>query len=58
MNGEQVLQTTMWDDNWRNMIAKSKFRDMPGFGVYKKGKIVLQDHDDNVWYRNIKIRQL
>ncbi|MBA2328417.1 MAG: DUF1080 domain-containing protein, partial [Flavisolibacter sp.] len=29
MNGEQVLQTTMWDDNWREMVAKSKFKDKP-----------------------------
>ena len=58
MNGEQVLQTTMWDDNWRAMIAKSKFKDMPAFGTYKQGKIALQDHGDNVWYRNIKIKQL
>ena len=58
MNGEQVLHTTMWDDNWRDMVAKSKFKSMPGFGTYKKGKIVLQDHDDNVWYRNIRIREL
>ncbi|MDQ3551838.1 MAG: DUF1080 domain-containing protein, partial [Bacteroidota bacterium] len=58
MNGEQVLQTTMWDDNWREMVAKSKFKDKPGFGTYKKGRILLQDHSDDVWYRNIKIREL
>ena len=58
---DEVIQpglTTMWDDNWRTMIAGSKFKEWPGFGTYKKGKIALQDHGDDVWYRNIKIRKL
>jgi hypothetical protein len=58
LNNEEVLHTTMWDDHWRALIAGSKFKDMPGFGTFKKGKIALQDHGDNVWYRNIKIMRL
>ena len=58
LNGQKVLSTTMWDDNWKAMIAKSKFKSMPGFGTYKKGKIALQDHGDDVWFRNIMIRKL
>jgi hypothetical protein len=40
------------------MIANSKFKAWQGFGTYKKGRIALQDHGDDVWYRNIKIRKL
>jgi hypothetical protein len=58
LNGTQVVQTTMWDDAWKNMIANSKFKQYPGFGTFKKGKIALQDHGDNVWYRNVMIRKL
>jgi Domain of Unknown Function (DUF1080) len=58
LNGTNVVSTTMWDDNWKAMIAASKFKSMPGFGIYKKGKIALQDHGNMVWYRNIKIRKL
>jgi hypothetical protein len=58
MNGQHTLSTTMWDDQWRTMIANSKFKDMPGFGTFKKGRIALQDHGDNVWYRNIRIKRL
>jgi hypothetical protein len=58
LNGKHTLSTTMWDDNWRKMISISKFREMAGFGTYKKGKIALQDHGDQVWYRNIMIKKL
>ena len=58
LNATNVVSTTMWDDNWKAMVAASKFKSMPGFGIYKKGKIALQDHGNMVWYRNIKIKQL
>lgn len=58
LNGDKVLETNMWDDNWRDMIAKSKFHEFPGFGTYKKGKLCLQDHGDKIWYKNIKIKSL
>lgn len=58
LNGVSVVKTTMWDDSWKELIAGSKFADWPGFGTYRKGKIALQDHNDPVWYRNIKIKVL
>jgi hypothetical protein len=58
LNGKEVVKTTLWDDAWKQMIANSKFKEMPGFGTFKKGKIALQDHGDMVWFRNIRIRRL
>lgn len=58
MNGELALSTTLWDDAWKNAITDSKFKTMQGFGTYKKGKIGLQDHGANVWFRNIRIKKL
>jgi len=58
LNDTKVLSTTLWDDNWKKMVAGSKFKQWPDFGTYKSGKIALQDHGDPVWYRNIKIRKL
>ena len=58
LNGTTVVSTTLWDDNWKKMVAGSKFKTMAGFGAYKKGRIALQDHGNLVWYRNIKIKEL
>ena len=58
LNGTKVLSTTLWDDNWKKMIAHSKFKTMPGFSSFKTGKISLQDHGNEVWYKNIKIKKL
>lgn len=58
LNGIKVVQTTVWDDNWKTLIAGSKFAKWQGFGTYKTGKIALQDHGDEVWYKNITIKEL
>lgn len=58
MNGKSIVKTTMWDDNWSKLLAGSKFAKWNGFGTFKKGKIALQDHGDQVWFRNIKIKEL
>ena len=58
LNGENVVSTTMWDDNWKKMVAGSKFKEWPGFGTFKKGKLCLQDHGNLVSFRNIKVRRL
>ena len=58
LNGVNTVSTTLWDDNWRKMVAGSKFRNMHDFGTYKKGRIGLQDHGNEVSFRNIKIRKL
>ena len=58
LNGRKVVEFQMFDDNWQQMIANSKFHEMPGFGKARKGHISLQDHGDRVWYRNVKIKEL
>lgn len=58
LNKRKIISTTMWGENWRKLIAASKFKDMPGFGTYKKGKIALQDHGNLVAFRNIKLKVL
>ncbi len=58
LNGTNVVSTTIWDDAWKTLIAGSKFKEMPDYSKYKKGRIALQDHGNAVWYRNIKIKKL
>lgn len=58
LNGEHTVSTTMWDDNWRKMVAASKFKAWPDFGTFKQGRIDLQDHGNDVWFKNIKIKRL
>jgi len=58
LNGTAVVATTLWDDNWRKMVAGSKFKQWPDFGTFKKGHIALQDHGNEVWFKNIEIKKL
>jgi hypothetical protein len=58
LNGTRVLQYELNSPALKEAIAKSKFKDIARFGTLQNGFILLQDHGDRVWYRNIKIRRL
>jgi hypothetical protein len=58
LNGVTVVSTTYGDDNWKKMIAASKFKQWPDFGTVFKGHIALQNHGNDVWYKNIMIKKL
>lgn len=58
LNGKKIVEYTIGDADWKALVAASKFRKMPRYGSNRKGHIVLQDHGDKVWYKNIRIRRL
>ena len=59
-NGVKVVEYELWTPQWKAIVSKSKF---PGLNpewanIAKEGVIGLQDHGNDVWFRNIKIRIL
>lgn len=58
LNGKQVLAYELGSDALKAQIAKSKFKGMKEFGVKTKSPILLQDHNDEFAFRNIKIRPM
>ena len=58
LNGKTVLTYKLGSEDLKAAIAKSKFKNLKVFGQRLSGHILLQDHGDAVWYRNIRIRDL
>lgn len=58
LNGIKICEYQIGSDDWNARVAQSKFKDMPRFGKERVGHIVLQDHGHELWFRNIKVREL
>jgi hypothetical protein len=58
LNGQLTVEYERGNDAWRTLVATSKFKDSPGFGEVQDGRILLQDHGNLVYYKNIKIKEL
>jgi hypothetical protein len=57
LNGEKVVKVIWGTDDWKQRFQKSKYHKNEGFGSWN-GPILLQDHNDPAWYRNLKIKRL
>ena len=58
LNGQKVAEYELGSPEFKAKVAKSKFNAWPPFAASPKGHIALQNHGDDVWYRNIKVRAL
>ncbi len=58
LNGTRVVEFPVEGEAWKEMVAKSKFKEWEDFGTSKSGHIALQDHGNKVSFKDIKIKKL
>lgn len=58
LNGVKIIERRVDDQAWRSTIASSKFRSYKNFALAPRGHLCLQDHGDEVWFRNLRVRDL
>ena len=58
LNGVTVLEYECGSEVVKAAVAASKFKNTAGFGNKVKGHLLLQDHNSEVWFRNVKLREL
>lgn len=58
MNNQKIIEYTRNNQMWNALVDYSKYKDWPNFGNAEEGLILLQDHGDEVWFKNIKIKEL
>jgi hypothetical protein len=58
LNGEKTVAFNRGSPEFRAAVAESKFKNIPGFGEWPDGHILLQEHGSEVSFRNVKLREL
>ena len=58
INGHRVVDLVLGSETWTAAVGRSKFRNRPDYAAPGPGRIALQDHGDEVAYRNLRLREL
>lgn len=58
LNGAKVLEVDLTSGDFKKARAASKFKGVEGFGDNPQGRIMLQDHGDETWFRNVTVKPL
>lgn len=58
LNGIKIVEYERNNQMWEALVDFSKYKDWPNFGNAEEGLILLQDHGDEVWFQNVKIKEL
>ncbi len=58
LNGVKIVEYERNNQMWEALVDFSKYKDWPNFGNAEEGLILLQDHGDEVWFQNVKIKEL
>jgi hypothetical protein len=58
LNGKMTLSCELESPEFKAAVANSKFKSRAFYGVKVPGRILLQDHGGEVWFRNLRIREL
>lgn len=58
LNGKKVLEYELGSPEVLQAVAGSKFKTVQGFGTKVRGHLLLQDHHDEISFRNLKVREL
>ena len=58
LNDVKIVEYERGTQMWNALVNFSKYEVWPEFGNAAEGHILLQDHGDEVWFKNVKIKEL
>ena len=58
LNGIKIVDYVRGSADFKERVAKSKYKDTPEFGLWPKGRLLIQEHGREIRFRSVKMREL